>query len=97
MITKNIVLSFLREYKKLHSYDFNLTKLGLFGSVAREENNQYSDLDIVVEFSKPNLFVLSTIREDIKEKFHVDVDVVALSKGTNPRLLKRINKDVLYV
>lgn len=97
MITKDKVVDYLKQYKQTHSKDYNLTKIGVFGSVARDENNTQSDLDIVVEFSKPNLFVQAGIMEDLKDKFDVDVDVIALSNHTNPKLLKRINKDVIYV
>ncbi len=97
MISKDIVLEYLTQYKKEHTKDYNLIKLGVFGSVARGDNNNQSDIDIVVEFSKPNLFVQAGIMEDLKEKFNVDVDVIALSNHTNPKLLNRINKDVIYV
>lgn len=97
MITKEEVSSYLKLYKQKHINDYHLTKLGFFGSVARETYTRDSDLDIVVEFSKPNLFIQAGIMEDLKEKFNVAVDVIALSKHTNPKLLKRINKDVIYV
>ncbi|MAD41907.1 MAG: nucleotidyltransferase [Arcobacter sp.] len=97
MISKDLVLDYLKQYKKKHTKDYNLNKIGLFGSIARGDNNKHSDLDIVVEFSKPNLFVQAGIMEDLKEKFNVDVDVIALSNHMNPKLLNRINKDVIYV
>ena len=97
MITKEEVSSYLKLYKQKHLNDYHLTKLGFFGSIAREEHTKNSDLDIVVEFSKPNLFIQAGIMEDLKEEFNVDVDVIALSNHTNPKLLKRINQDVIYV
>lgn len=97
MITKDRVIAYLKQYKKEHSKEYSLSKIGVFGSVAREDNTENSDLDIVVEFSKPNLFIQSGIMEDLKDAFSVEVDVIALSKHTNPKLLKRINKDVIYV
>jgi len=97
MLTKEEVSSYLKQYKQKHLKDYHLTKLGFFGSIARDKQTQSSDLDVVVEFSKPNLFIQAGIMEDLKEKFHVDVDVIALSKHTNYKLLQRINKDVIYV
>ena len=97
MITKNEVINYLQNYKHLHKEDYSINKLGIFGSIARDENHENSDLDVVVEFSKPNLFTQAGIMEDLKEVFKVDVDVIALSKHTNPKLLKRINQDVIYV
>jgi predicted nucleotidyltransferase len=97
MITLKKVLPYLKEYKQQHENDYSLTKLGVFGSVARDENTDSSDLDIVVEFSKPNLFIQSGIMQDLKDEFKVNVDVIALSKNMNQKLLKRIQKDVIYV
>ena len=97
MIQKNKLLNFLKQYKKEHTDDYHLKKIGIFGSIAREDEHKLSDIDIVVEFSKPNLFVQAGIMEDLKEKFKVNVDVIALSNQTNQKLLKRINQDVIYV
>jgi uncharacterized protein len=97
ILQKSEIINYLKEYKKLHLEDYSIKKLGLFGSVARGESTESSDLDIVVEFTKPNLFIQAGIMEELKDFFKVDVDVIALSKHTNPKLLKRINKDVIYV
>ncbi len=97
MVTKKIVLDYLKAYKQKHSKEYYIDKIGIFGSVARDENRQHSDLDVVVDFSKPNLFVLAGIMEDLKEQFHVKVDVVALSNSMNPSLLRRIEKEAIYV
>ena len=97
MITKDEIITFLKQYKKEHIKDYNLRKIGIFGSIARGDNHNLSDIDVVVEFTKPNLFIQAGIMEDLKEHFNVDVDVIVLSNQTNPKLLKRINQDVIYV
>ena len=89
MICKNIVLKYLKEY--------HIKKISIFGSIARDEHTRSSDIDIVVKFSKPNLFVQAGIMEDLKEKFKTDVDVVALTNSMNPKLLDRIKKEAIYV
>jgi len=96
MITKNQVLSYLKEYKQQHIKDYHIKKIGVFGSIVRGEKNP-NDIDIVVEFSKPNLFIQAGIMEDLKEKFHINIDVIALSKYTDDKLLNRIEKEALYV
>ena len=50
MIGKNIVLKYLKEYKKQHLKDYHIKKIGIFESLARDENTHSSDIDIVVEF-----------------------------------------------
>ncbi len=97
MLEKNKILSYLKEYKDRYKDIYHIDKLGLFGSVARGENAQDSDLDIVVDMSKPNLLNLSSIREDLMSYFKTDVDIVAIWKNMNPRLKKRIEKEAIYV
>ena len=97
MITKDEIITFLKQYKKEHLKEYHLRKIGIFGSIARGDNHNLSDIDVVVEFTKPNLFIQAGIMEDLKEHFNIDVDVIALSNQTNPKLLKRINQDVIYV
>ena len=43
----------LTGFKKTFAQKFGITKLGIFGSVARKENTENSDIDIVVEVEKP--------------------------------------------
>ena len=97
MITKNEILEYLKQYKQKHLEDYYLKRVGIFGSFARDENSSLSDIDVVVEFTKPNLFIQAGIMEDLKEKFKTNVDVIALSNHTNKKLIDRINKDVIYV
>ena len=39
----------LSDFKGAFAHKFGITKLGIFGSVARKENTENSDIDIVVE------------------------------------------------
>ncbi len=39
-------------FKQTFGKQFGITKLGIFGSVARQENTEESDIDIVVEKTK---------------------------------------------
>lgn len=97
MLSKNDILLFLKQYKRKHTDDYHISKLGIFGSYARGEANEQSDLDVVVDFEKPNLLNQSAIMLDLKEHFHIDVDVVALWDKMNPKLRKRIEQDAIYV
>jgi len=97
MVSKTELIEFLKRYKESKEKEYYLKRIGIFGSIAKENNTQSSDIDIVVEFSKPNLFNQAAIMQDLKEKFNVDVDVIALSKYTNPKLLQRIKKEAIYV
>lgn len=97
MLKQSDILHYLQAYKREHEQDYHIAQLGIFGSYARNEANENSDLDVVVRFDKPNLLYQSAIMLDLKEHFHVDVDVVAFWEKMNPKLRKRIEKDAVYV
>ncbi len=45
----------LADFKSKFAQEYGITKLGIFSSVARKENTEDSDIDIVVEVQKPSL------------------------------------------
>ncbi|MCF6206758.1 MAG: nucleotidyltransferase domain-containing protein [Sulfurovum sp.] len=96
-MNKKIILEQLRDFYINHAQQYHLKKLGLFGSVARGEATDASDIDIVVEFDQPNLLTQAALMLKLKELFKKDVDVVALWEKMNPRLRSRIESDVIYV
>jgi predicted nucleotidyltransferase len=93
--TKNQILSFLRENKEYLQKSYQIDKIALFGSVARDEMTKDSDIDIVVDMpsSFDNFFNLKYFLE---EKFGSKVDLI---KEKNLRLFikKQIQKDLIYV
>ena len=51
--------------KKARERELGITRLGIFGSVARQENNEESDLDVVVEMEQPTLRRMYQLRDVI--------------------------------
>jgi predicted nucleotidyltransferase len=95
--TKEKVIGFLKEHKADFASEFSVRKLGIFGSYARNEAREDSDIDIVVELEKPDLFSLIGIKQSLEESFNTKVDVIRLRNNMNEVLRKRIEKDVIYV
>jgi predicted nucleotidyltransferase len=91
------ILQQLSKFYQQHARDYQLKKMGLFGSMARGEARIGSDVDVVVEFEVPNLIRQADLMLKLKELFQREVDVVALWKHMNPRLQRRIEQDVIYV
>ena len=52
-MNKDKVLDILRTHKALLSQRFGVSGLTLFGSVARDQANDDSDIDILVSYGKP--------------------------------------------
>ncbi len=47
--TKEIILSFLRENKAFFKQEFDVDKVMLFGSYARDEAGEKSDIDLLIQ------------------------------------------------
>jgi predicted nucleotidyltransferase len=71
--------------------------LGIFGSIARGEDREDSDVDIVVKIDPPNLITLSRIRLEIEEILHKHVDIVHYRERMNKLLKSRIDSEAVYV
>ena len=89
-------LELLQSYKRNHAEEFGIVRIGLFGSVARDEATQESDVDVVIETKHPNLFKLSRIRLDLEELMHAHVDLVNYRENMNTFLKERIKKEAIY-
>ena len=51
MIDSNKILLYLASNKNRMEKEYHLVKIGLFGSIARGEQNEQSDIDLIVEFA----------------------------------------------
>ena len=69
----------------------------LFGSFARGEQREDSDIDIVVEVEKPTLSLMYELREKLKALFSCNVDLVRFRSTLRPRFKSNILNDVVYV
>jgi hypothetical protein len=87
----------LEQFKTAFGKQFGITKLGIFGSVARNENTEDSDIDIVVEVQKPTLSLMYELREALKALFGCEVDLVRFRDSLRPLFKSNIQKDVIYV
>ena len=92
------ILNYLTLNKERLSNEYHLTKIGLFGSMARGDFDDNSDIDIIVEF-EPNtsdLFTLKQgLKQEIQEKFQRQVDICRL-KYIKPIFWNQIQSDIIY-
>ncbi|MBE9485945.1 MAG: nucleotidyltransferase domain-containing protein [Desulfuromonadales bacterium] len=93
---KNEIVEILRDYKKEFAEQYGILNIGVFGSVARDEAGEESDVDVVVRISKPDLFMLVGIKHELEERLHRSVDIVAYRENMNQFLKKRIDGEAVY-
>lgn len=96
MATTNDYITILRKYLSAKADAYGITKIGIFGSVARNEQTEDSDVDVCVEMKRPDLFTMVHIKEELQELFGKPVDIVRLRNNMNPMLLKQIKRDGIY-
>ena len=87
----------LRAFKDQHAERYHLLALGYFGSYARNEATEDSDVDIVFETDKPNLFAASAMRLDLEELLERPVGLVQLDGLRNQKFRARIEGEAIYV
>lgn len=97
MQTKESILEYLRNHKEELKERYGVERMALFGSFARGEAKEGSDVDIAVSMQNPNLLKQSSMMLELQDSLGVKVDLILLWKYMNKKLLKQIEKDALYV
>ena len=86
----------LQGLKPLLTEKFHVDKIGYFGSYARNEQNNKSDIDILVSFTKPLGWDFFDLLDLLEEKLQLKVDLVS-EKALKPQLKDIILNSVIYV
>jgi predicted nucleotidyltransferase len=98
MKTKDQILTFLSQNRKLFRDKFHIVRIGLFGSYVREEQKPNSDIDLMVEFEE-NTQDLYELKIQLKEFFQMqlgmDIDICR-EKYIKPRFKNSILKETVY-
>ncbi|MDA8405187.1 MAG: nucleotidyltransferase domain-containing protein [Desulfobacteraceae bacterium] len=91
------LISILRTFNQTSAALYDIKRIGIFGSFARGEANEDSDVDTVFETDSPNLFRTARMKADLERLFSRHVDVVRFRANMNPRLKSRIAREAKYV
>ena len=91
------IINILSEYKKQNSKKYGIKSLGFFGSTARGQNNENSDIDVCIKIEEPNPFIMVHIKSDIEQLIKKHVDIIRIREKMNPFLKARIEKEAIYV
>lgn len=76
---------------------YNVKNIGVFGSVARADNTETSDIDILVEFSEPvGFFKFLDLEEYLAKIIGTKVDLVT-KNALKPAIKDEILQEVAYV
>lgn len=84
------ILEILRLYKQVNARKYGFNRLGIFGSVARGEQTEHSDVDICYEGNAPSLLTLDRIQSELEELLGCPVDLVRIREQMNTHLKKKL-------
>lgn len=96
-MTRQDILEKLSEFRRARGEEFGILRLGLFGSAARDQIGDDSDIDVVVELARPDLFALIGIKQELEAMLNRPVDVVRYRVSLNAFLKQRIQQESIYV
>jgi len=95
--TRQDILASLKKIKGEVEKEYSVKTIGVFGSVARNEQTGESDIDLLVEFSKPVGFVTFMRLENfLSEQLGKQVDLVT-SDSLKPVIRQDVLSEVIYV
>ena len=95
-MTKNEILNELSKNKSYIEQNFEVDKIGLFGSYAKDKQTEDSDIDIYVEFKHKTFDNLAGLWNYLEELYHKKIDLFHKHKNNNQVIISNIQKDVIY-
>jgi predicted nucleotidyltransferase len=90
MLSRLDIENKLRYLKPELTSKFNVSRIGYFGSFATGKQNESSDLDLLVEFSKPVGWNFFKLEKFLENTFGIPIDLV-----TENALKERIKQPIL--
>ena len=97
MKTTSEYIALLRKYMAENAHKYGIVRMGIFGSVARGEQTENSDVDVCVEGQLHGCFALAGIKQELEELLGCKVDIVRLRDRMDSFLRERIQREGIYV
>ncbi len=91
------ILNALRNWKVDAQTKYRLTRLGLFGSCARGQQREDSDIDICFDGETPSLLTMARMEIELENRLGCPVQMTMLHDGLPEGLKNAIKRDVIYV
>lgn len=97
METTQEIVDRLRAYKEKFADKYGIEQLGLFGSVARGEQDEKSDIDVIIKLRRPSFFTRMNIKEELQKLFHRKVDLITLHENMFHSFRQNLERDAIYI
>lgn len=90
-------MEILRNFKANFAEKYGIRTIGLFGSFARAQQKDTSDIDVVVTLKESDFFTLVAIQEELEKLTHNKVGVVNFRDTLRDSLKTNILRDAIFV
>lgn len=94
-MNRDSVIEQLKASKKTLQEQYGIEKIGIFGSYARDEHHDTSDIDILIELGRPLGLEFMDIKYFLEDRLGIPVDLVT-TNALKPQLRDRILNEVIY-
>ena len=97
MLSTKEIIAILKKFKAESASKYGITSLGLFGSFARNQQRETSDVDVFVTLKESDFFVLERIKEELESLIHSNIDIVNYRDSLRKSFKQNILNDAIYV
>ncbi len=97
MISTAEIISLLKKFKRESARKYGIKTLGIFGSFARGQQDDASDLDVFVTLQESDYFTLEKIKEELERLTTFKIDVVNYRESLRDSFKQNILKDAIYI
>ena len=97
MTTREEYIRLLRKFVSEHGSEYGISRIGIFGSIARGQQTEDSDVDILIEAPVLDLLSLIGIKRQLEELLGSSVDIVRKTEYMPEQFRARVEKEVVYV
>ena len=95
-MTKFEALSILQSHKDDFFTRYGVEQIGIFGSMARDEATENSDVDVIAQMP-PNFGSLIELQEELEKEFGTKVDLIRMHNNMRERFKNRILREAIFV
>lgn len=96
MKTREEIIHSLSRYKSRFQSRYKIKKMALFGSYARGDQTEQSDVDVLVEVDPSIGLDFVTLADNIEKELGIPTDVVSAG-AVKPRYRRVIEAELIYV
>ncbi len=97
MITRKEAIQRISQAKPLLQKEFGVREIGIYGSFARNEQSESSDIDIMIVLERPEYDFYAGALIYLEKLLGIRVDLVRKHGRMNESFLDRIEREIIYV